>query len=174
MTFSGAPWTYDFNNISVDDDGSDIEGSISMDSLYKLESDQLEIPSSNIKMEKYIKQLETVHLFDVNPSSIIFSSQADMLNIIRNFSKQQQDACRDIRRKGRNKVHALKCRQKSKDELTMLQEQVKAMKQEKERQMRRKEEEEKKLLALKGSYESQLLMLEIDCFNKDFLSNNGW
>merc|ERR1719474_1254383 len=96
-------------------------------------------------MEKYIKQLESVHLFDVNPSSIIFSSQADMLNIIRNFSKQQQDACRDIRRKGRNKVHALKCRKKSKDELTMLQEQVKAMKQEKERQMRRKEEEEKKL-----------------------------
>jgi len=169
MTFSGA---YDFNNINVG--GSDIEGSISMDSLYKLESDQLEIPSSNIKMEKYIKQLESVHLFDVNPSSIIFSSQADMLNIIRNFSKQQQDACRDIRRKGRNKVHALKCRQKSKDELTMLQEQVKFMKQEKERQMRRKEEEEKKLMALKGSYETQLLMMEIDCFNKDFFSNNGW
>jgi len=86
----------------------------------------------------------------------------------------EQDACRDIRRKGRNKVHALKCRQKSKDELTMLQEQVKAMKQEKERQMRRKEEEEKKLMALKGSYESQLLMLEIDSFTEDFFSNNGW
>merc|ERR1712064_149609 len=110
------------------------------------ESDQLEIPSSNIKMEKYIKQLESVHLFDVNPSSIIFSSQADMLNIIRNFSKQQQDACRDIRRKGRNKVHALKCRQK------------------------RKEEQEKKLMELKRSYESQLLMFEIDCYNKDFFS----
>jgi len=173
MTFSGAVHQF-FQNINVDDDGSDIEGSISMDSLYKLESDQLEIPTSNIKMEKYIKQLESVHLFDVNPSTIIFSSQADMLNIIRNFSKQQQDACRDIRRKGRNKVHALKCRQKSKDELTMLQEQVKAMKQEKERQMRRKEEEEKKLMALKGSYESQLLMLEIDSFTEDFFSNNGW
>lgn len=172
MTFSGAPWTYDFNNINanVDDDVSDIEVSINMDSLYKMESDQLEIPSSNIKMEKYIQQLESVNLYDVNPSSIIFSSQNDMLNIIRNFSKQQQDACRDIRRKGRNKVHALKCRQKSKDELTMLQEQVRAKKLERDMEKKRTSE----LLAMKRSLDTELLMLEIDCFNKDFFSNNGW
>ena len=40
---------------------------------------------------------------------------------------------RDIRRKGRNKIHALKCRQKQKDELEELQEKVRKAQEERKK-----------------------------------------
>ena len=38
--------------------------------------------------------------------------------------QEQQDVCRDVRRRGRNKAHALKCRQKKADELEELQRKI--------------------------------------------------
>ena len=87
-----------------------------------------------------------------------------MINIMKNFSKAQQDTCRDIRRRGKNKFHALKCRQKSKDELLILQEKVKAKRHQKKEMMKKHTE----LSLEKATLDTQLLLLEIDSLNQDF------
>ena len=72
-------------------------------------------------MKYLILQLNGVSLFTVKPEDVIHSSLPAFTELIKELSKEHQDLCRDIRRKGRNKIHAVKCRQKSRDEVTMLQ-----------------------------------------------------
>ena len=73
------------------------------------------------KIFEIILQLNGVSLFTVKPEDVIHSSLPAFTELIKELSKEHQDLCRDIRRKGRNKIHAVKCRQKSRDEVAMLQ-----------------------------------------------------
>ena len=69
--------------------------------------------------------------------------------------------CREIRRKGRNKAHALKCRQKKQDELAELQRRVQDARM-------RKIETERENMRLQGIYqhlETRLQKIEAEARN---------
>merc|ERR1712117_338464 len=89
--------------------------------------------SADIKMDKYQQQLESF-MITLRPEDLIHSSLPAFSDLIKDLTKERQDICREIRKKGRNKIHALKCRKKSRDEVSRLQEQVEREK-EKRRQL---------------------------------------
>jgi len=142
MSFFDGTWTFgsnDFDNISFYDtgfDNVDIENEIEKKDLFQ-DYDDGEIVASKsnaIKMDKYIQELSKVGLFGTpSPKHLVHSSLTNFLNIIQLYNKEQQDVCRDIRRKGRNKIHALKCRQKQKDELEELQAKVRKAQEERKK-----------------------------------------
>jgi len=108
------------------EDFSDLEKNIDVGDLLKMDAgEELQRHgNTEIRLEKYQQQLNGVSLFTVKPEDVIHSSLPAFTELIKELSKEHQDLCRDIRRKGRNKIHAVKCRQKSRDEVTMLQEKV--------------------------------------------------
>ena len=57
----------------------------------------------------------------MKPEDLIHLSLPSFMDLIKDLGKEHQEVCREIRRKGRNKIHALKCRKKSRDEVSRLQ-----------------------------------------------------
>jgi len=114
---------------------------------------------ADIKVEKYVKLLEAVDL-NIDPLVLIRSSLSRFHQLIDSFSIQQKDVCKSVRKRGRNIVCALKSRRDSIEELLDLQKKVEEKRLERDKERRRTEE----LLAIKGAYETELLMLEIDIF----------
>ena len=57
----------------------------------------------------------------MKPDDLIHLSLASFMDLIKDLGKDHQEVCREIRRKGRNKIHALKCRKKSREEVSRLQ-----------------------------------------------------
>ena len=60
-------------------------------------------------------------MISLRPEDLINSSLPNFSELIKDLTKESQDICREIRKKGRNKIHALKCRKKSRDEVSRLQ-----------------------------------------------------
>ena len=60
-------------------------------------------------------------MITLRPEDLIHSSLPAFSDLIKDLTKERQDICREIRKKGRNKIHALKCRKKSRDEVSRLQ-----------------------------------------------------
>ena len=59
-------------------------------------------------------------MITLRPEDLIHSSLPAFSDLIKDLTKERQDICREIRKKGRNKIHALKCRKKSRDEVSRL------------------------------------------------------
>eukprot|EP00092_Neocalanus_flemingeri_P051986 GFUD01060621.1.p1 GENE.GFUD01060621.1~~GFUD01060621.1.p1 ORF type:complete len:168 (+),score=39.86 GFUD01060621.1:73-576(+) len=68
-------------------------------------SDQL------IRVDKYESQLLQANI-SFSSDELISSSLESVLLLIKPLSLVQQNVCKDIRRKARNKIHALNCRRK--------------------------------------------------------------
>merc|ERR1711884_613505 len=106
-------------------DFEDLMKNINVDDLLRMDTGEaIQDPNTRrIKTDKYRDMLRSQNLF-LSPEEVIYSSMATFGNIIQELSAEQQECCRNIRRKGRNKFHALKCRQKKKDEVAELEERV--------------------------------------------------
>ena len=66
-----------------------------------------------------IFQLDSARLF-LKPEDLIYLSLSHFMDIIKNLTPEHITLCKEIRRKGRNKIHALKCRKKGRDEVSRL------------------------------------------------------
>ena len=60
-------------------------------------------------------------MISLRAEDLIYSSLLNFSELIKELTKESQDICREIRRKGKNKIHALKCKKKSRDDVTRLQ-----------------------------------------------------
>lgn len=117
------------------EDFTDLENNIDVGDLLRMDTGEELHKSkmSEIKIDKYQQQLDSV-MISLRPEDLINSSLPNFSELIKDLTKESQDICREIRKKGRNKIHALKCRKKSRDEVSRLQEQVE-MEKEKRRQL---------------------------------------
>merc|ERR1711988_1881845 len=111
-------------------DFTDLENNIDIGDLLRTDTDTATGGGADIRTEKYQQQLDSVGLF-VKPEDIIHLDLQAFMDLIKPMVKEHQDICKEIRRKGRNKIHALRCRQKNRDEVSMLQEQVERAKEQK-------------------------------------------
>eukprot|EP00092_Neocalanus_flemingeri_P024129 GFUD01026175.1.p1 GENE.GFUD01026175.1~~GFUD01026175.1.p1 ORF type:complete len:185 (+),score=37.28 GFUD01026175.1:80-634(+) len=80
-------------------------------------SDQL------IRVDKYESQLLQANIL-FSTDDLISSSLESFLLLIKPLSLVQQNVCKDIRRKARNKIHALNCRRKKNDAISELQDKI--------------------------------------------------
>eukprot|EP00090_Calanus_glacialis_P011580 TRINITY_DN19959_c0_g1_i1.p1 TRINITY_DN19959_c0_g1~~TRINITY_DN19959_c0_g1_i1.p1 ORF type:complete len:188 (-),score=42.56 TRINITY_DN19959_c0_g1_i1:56-619(-) len=105
------------------------------------ENVHISFSDQSIKVDKYEEQLHQARI--PFPAEELISSTLDtFLSLIKHLTVEQQNMCKEIRRKGRNKIHALNCRRKQKDTVKELQDKVWFAKE----QLKRNEEKQSFLL----------------------------
>jgi len=99
------------DNMTEDDDDKEVEA-------------KEEIPHDrHISTVIYKNRLEGVGLVDLDPMYVISCSTNEFrdLTLSGRMAREQTDACKEVRKKGRNKQHATNCRSRKDNELKLLQ-----------------------------------------------------